>query len=106
MRCGTFGPYAAPILYTYLDHKSDDEEHRDAGHDVAMVLNDELVAEDRRVLGRGLLFEGHRGCWLRPTELTCCGAAVRTSGTFRRNGTWHSLACFASFRCARGPLSG
>lgn len=55
------GPYAERrrTEYTYLDHESDDEEHRDAGHDVAMVLNDELVAEDRRVLGRRLLLKSH-----------------------------------------------
>lgn len=60
--CGTFWvhmPSAGGLKYTYLDHESDDEEHRDAGHDVAMVLNDELVAEDRRVLGRRLLLKSH-----------------------------------------------
>jgi hypothetical protein len=34
----------------YLHHESEDEDHRNAGHDVGVILNDELMAEYRRVL--------------------------------------------------------
>lgn len=39
-----------PIVY--LEEQSEHEDHRYAGHDVRMVLDEELMAEDRWVLGR------------------------------------------------------
>jgi len=39
---------------TDLHHEADHEDHSHAGDDVRMVLYDELVAEDRRVLARAL----------------------------------------------------
>ena len=36
---------------TDLEHEPNDEDHGDAGHDVGVVLDHELVAHDRRVLG-------------------------------------------------------
>lgn len=39
----------------HLDHETHDDDHGHAGHDVCMVLDDELVAEHGQVLvGRGL----------------------------------------------------
>ena len=35
----------------YLEHETHHEDHGNAGHDVRMVLDDELVGQDGRVLG-------------------------------------------------------
>ena len=43
----------------HLEHEAHNEHHGKAGHDVRMVLNDELVREDRRVLGRGAAPDNH-----------------------------------------------
>ena len=34
-----------------MEHEADDEHHEDTGDDIAVVLNDELVAQVRYVLG-------------------------------------------------------
>lgn len=35
---------------TYLHHQADNKNHRHATDNVSMILNDELMAQDRRVL--------------------------------------------------------
>lgn len=47
-------------LRTHLDHQADHEHHGDAGDDVRMILDDELVTEERRIL---------RGRFARKTRL-------------------------------------
>lgn len=44
----------------HLEHEPQQEDHGHAGHDVRMVLHDELVAQHRRVLV-ALLADGHGG---------------------------------------------
>ena len=45
----------------HLEHEPDDEDHGDAGDDISMVLDDELMAEDRGVLGVGPSLDSHGG---------------------------------------------
>lgn len=45
----TFGTHATPTR-SYLQHQPDDEDHREAGHDVGMVLDDELMAQKGWIL--------------------------------------------------------
>ena len=43
----------------HLEHESHHKDHGDAGHNVGMVLDDELVREDGGVLGRGTTLHHH-----------------------------------------------
>ena len=44
---------------TYLHHETNDENHRHAGHDVRVILYDELMAQNRGILV-GVLSALHR----------------------------------------------
>lgn len=43
------------LPFAHLDHETDDDDHGHTGHDVCMVLNDELVAEYWQILVGGSL---------------------------------------------------
>jgi len=43
------------VPFAHLNHESDDDDHGHAGHDVCMVLDDELMAEYGQILVGGSL---------------------------------------------------
>ena len=43
----------------HLEHESEDKDHGNTGHDIGMVLDHELVAEDGRRLARLLSLDRH-----------------------------------------------
>ena len=47
--------------WRHLEHESDDEDHRDAGDDVGMILNNKIMAQDWRILVRCSSLDSHGG---------------------------------------------
>lgn len=48
---------------TYLDHQTNDKHHRNAGHDVRVILNEKLMTEYTRTFGRFPRFDRHFVHW-------------------------------------------
>lgn len=81
------GALAGASVPPHLEHEPQQEDHGHAGHDVRMVLHDELVAQHRRVLV-ALLADRHGGpgAGRRRRRLPAASTAPLASARKRRRG--------------------
>lgn len=81
-----------------MEHKSYDEDHRDAGDDVGMILDDEVMAQDWRILVRRSSLDSHSGNRL------LVGSASDFLATCLRQGQLAVKICSGSAKCGE-PVS-